>query len=220
MARRELTHLLLLCLDDAYSPVAWSGTPFNLREALEKRIPRVTVVTHVKPKRTLLHGALRVALAGKPPRYPLYLTPPAQKEFARVANNAIRESRPDAVLSVSSHFLIALDKFQVPTFMLCDAPWMTYKQVYGLFEPMPLLGKRFAKLEANVAQRCTGVIFASEWAAKEAVRQYGVLPKKVHVQPFGANLTPSISGPELDAKIDRRPTDRLDLLFVGKDWFA
>jgi glycosyltransferase involved in cell wall biosynthesis len=161
---------------------------------------------------------LRALLGGNPPRYPLYLTEAAQRQFARETEAAIRAHRPDAILSISSHCLLYLSDPGVPVFMVSDAPWMTWKETYREFEKMPVRGRRFAELEAQAARRCTKVIFSSKWATDEARRLYGVGPEKVCAQPMGANWTPTESSEELAQIIQSRDQDELRLLFVGKDW--
>ncbi|MFT4114203.1 MAG: glycosyltransferase family 4 protein [Silvibacterium sp.] len=170
----------------------------------------------LRPKRTLLHGLLRAALGQQ--RYPLYLTPPAQRQFARETEDAIRRLKPDAVLAISSHCLIHIQDPGVPVYMMTDAPWLTWKQTYQSFDKMPLLGPRFARLEAAAAQKCTRLIFPSRWAAEEAQRLYGVSPEQTRVHPLGANWFPALDGTSLDAAISARSSDEIRLLFVGKDW--
>lgn len=215
---RSLRHLLLVTLEDPYNPRSWSGTPFNMRVALEAQLEKVSVLANLKPKRTLLTSTLRVLLGGKPPRFPLFLTAPAQKEFARRTLQAIEELAPDAVLTISSHPVVRMGRPPVPTFMVSDAPWLAWKETYREFDSMPLLGPRFARLEAAAAKLYTGLIFSSDWAVTEAARLYGVPREKLHSIPLGAIWTPDVSSSELDSIIDARPSDRLDLLFVGKDW--
>jgi len=218
---RPLRHLLLATLEDPYNPRSWSGAPYNIRTSLERRIEKVSVLGNLKPKRTLVNSALRGLFGGKPPRYPLFLTPAAQREFARRLLQAIEELKPDAVLTISSHFLVAMPAPPpVPTFMVTDAPWLTWKKTYQAHEhyPMPVLGPRFARLEAAAAARFTGLIFSSEWAVGEASRLYGAPREKLHSIPLGAIWTPDIDTRQLLAAIDARPADRLDLLYVGKDW--
>jgi glycosyltransferase involved in cell wall biosynthesis len=215
---QKLRHLLLATLEDPYNPRSWSGTPFNMRIALEKRIEKVSVLANLKPKRTLVNAALRGLFGGKPPRYPLFLTAPAQQEFARQTLQAVRELKPDAVLTISSHCVVRMATPPVPTFMVSDAPWLSWKETYGKYHPMPLLGPRFARLEAAASQRYSGLIFSSDWACAEARRLYGAPNEKLHSIPFGAIWTPDVNADELRSIIDARPTDRLDLLYVGKDW--
>jgi glycosyltransferase involved in cell wall biosynthesis len=211
-------HLLLVTLEDPYDPVSWSGTAYQMREALEARIERVSVLSNLKPKRTLINVALRAALGGKPPRYPLYLTKAAQKQFAQETAEAIRRHQPDAVLSISTHCLLYLPDTNVPVFMVSDAPWMTWKETYSAFEPLPLMGKRFAKLEAAAARRCAKILFASKWATDEAQRLYGVSSDKLRVQAMGANWTPKENSEQIAQVIESRSRNELNLLFVGKDW--
>jgi glycosyltransferase involved in cell wall biosynthesis len=215
---KKLKHLLLATLEDPHNPRSWSGIPYSMRIALEGRLEKLSILANLKPKRNPKDVILRVALGGKPPRYPLYLTAAAQKDFANRTAAAIHDLHPDAMLTISSHCIIRLQPPEIPVFMFTDAPWISWKETYKNFERMPLLGRRFATQEAEAARRCTGLIFASEWAAGEAQRLYQVPPDKIHAQPMGANWTPGIAGEELSAIIDRRPADRLDLLFLGRDW--
>lgn len=215
---RRLRHLLLATLEDPFNPRSWSGTPFNMRVALEAKIEKVSVLANLKPKRTLVTAALRALLGGRPPRYPLFLTAPAQREFARRTQRAIEELAPDALLTISSHNMVRMGRPGVPAFMVTDAPWLAWKETYKEFDSMPMLGPRFARLEAAAAGRYTGLIFSSDWAVDEAQRLYAVPREKLHSIPLGAIWTPDAGTDELGRSIDARPTDRLDLLFVGKDW--
>jgi glycosyltransferase involved in cell wall biosynthesis len=189
-----------------------------MRVALESKVEKVSVLANLKPKRTLVTAALRVLLGGKPPRYPLFLTAPAQREFARRTLQAVEELQPDAMLTISSHCMVRSPKPRVPTFMVTDAPWLAWKETYKEFDSMPLLGPRFARLEAAASQRYTGMIFSSDWAVAEAQRLYGAPKEKLHSIPLGAIWTPDVSTEDLYTIIDARPADRLDLLYVGKDW--
>jgi glycosyltransferase involved in cell wall biosynthesis len=215
---RKLRHLLLATLEDPFNPRSWSGTPYNIRVALEGKVEKVSVLANLKPKRTLVTAALRVLLGGKPPRYPLYLTAPAQREFARRTERAIAELQPDALLTISSHNLVRMSRPAVPAFMVTDAPWLSWKHTYKEFDRMPLLGPRFARLEAAAAERYSGLIFSSDWAVEEARRLYAAPREKLHSIPLGAIWTPDVGPAELGRIIDARPVDRLDLLYVGKDW--
>ena len=216
--RSKLRHLLLVTLEDPYNPESWSGTPYALRLALEAQVERVSVRAGIKPRRTLVNSILRKLLGGKPPRYPLWMTKPALEGFAADTQAALDELQPDALLCISSQRLIYLAKPAIPMFMFSDSPWISWKETYKDYEPTPLLGTRFAALEAEAARRCDGLLYASAWARDEAIRLYGVPPEKVHAHPIGARWVPQVTPEAVSAAIDARPEDRLDLLFVGKDW--
>lgn len=215
---KKLQHLLLATLEDPYDVGSWSGTPFNMRVALEKKVKKLSVLSALKPKRTAINVGLRVLMGGKPPRYPLFLTAAAQKQFAKQTLQAIHELKPDAMLTISSHCVVRMGVPPVPTFMFTDAPWIAWKEIYRDYTRMPLLGSRFGRLEADAAKRFTGLIFSSDWAVDEAERLYGVSKAKLYSNPLGASWIPDVDGKEIAAVVDARPLDRLDLLFVGKDW--
>ena len=214
----RLRHLLLVTLEDPYNPRSWSGTPYQMRLALEKKVEKLSILANLKPKRSLMGTALRVLLGGKPPRYPLYLTTAAQRRFAQQTLRAIDELQPDAVLTISSHCVVRMGVPPVPTFMFSDSPWLSWKETYQEFDSMPILGPRFARLEAAAAQRLTGLVFASDWAVQEARRLYAAPPEKLHSIPLGASWTPAIDSNAVHRVIDERAEDRLALLYVGKDW--
>ena len=216
--KRKLRHLLLATLEDPSNPRSWSGIPFRMRLALEQKVDRLSVLANLKPRRTPINAALRLLLGGNPPRYPLYLTRAAQGRFARETLRAIDDLKPDALLTISSHCVVRMGIPPVPTFMVTDAPWLSWKNTYAKFEPMPLLGPRFARLEAAAAHCYTGQIFSSDWAVDEAQRLYDVPRDKLHSISFGATWTPDVTTEALDAIIRMRSEERLELLFVGKDW--
>src|ERR1700733_15895146 len=127
---KRLQHLLLATLEDPYNPRSWSGTPYNMRVALEAKVDKLSVLSSLKPKRTPVDAGLRVLLGGKPPRYPLYLTAAAQKQFAKETLQAIEKFKPDAMLTISSHCVVRMGVPPVPTIMFSDAPWISYKETY------------------------------------------------------------------------------------------
>lgn len=214
---KRLKHLLLATLEDPYDVRSWSGIPFNMRLALENKVDRLTVISRLKPKRTPVNVALRVALGAR--RWPLYLTAAAQAQFAKETLHAIDTFRPDAMLTISSHCMVGMDDPPpIPSFMFTDAPWIAWKETYREFESLPLLGKRFARLEAKAAERYTGLIFSSDWAMREALRLYGAPASKLYSFPMGAGWVPDLDRRQIIAHIENRPSDRLDLLYVGKDW--
>lgn len=215
---KKLERLLLTTLEDPYDKNSWSGIPYSLRLALEKRIPHVSVLSRLKPRRNPKDVVLRIALGGVPPRYPLWMTRSALNGFAQEVSAAIHRMRPDAVLSISSQCLIGLRNPGVPLFMFTDAPWMAWKQAYSRFEATPLPGPRFARMEGQAARNWTGVALGSEWAVREARKLYSIPPERIHTVRLGANWMPDLSKIELMERIGARSHDRLDLLYVGKDW--
>ena len=217
-------HLLLATAEDSADVKSWSGIPFSLRVALERQVDQLTVFRPSKPRRDPLNVALRLGLGGKPLRWPLFMTEATLRQNARELVAAVKTSGADAVLSISSHSLARVDPFPVPTYMFSDSPWLAWKEAYAEYEPMPLRGKAFARAEAEAAARCSGLFFGSAWATCEAERLYfagkatAEQRERLYVTPLGANWRPEVSAPDVLEAVRGRSRERLDLLFVGRDW--
>jgi len=217
-------HLLLTTVEDPWDVKSWSGIPYSVRVALEKKVDKLTVFRPSKPKRDPVNVALRLGLGGKPLRWPLWMTEATLRQNAREVEAAVRSSGADAVLSISSQCLARINPFPVPTYMFSDSPWLAWKEAYAEWETVPLRGKTFAKAEAEAAARCRGLFFGSAWANCEAERLYfgGHATEeqraRLHATPLGANWRPEVSAEDLLEAVQGRSRERLDLLFVGKDW--
>jgi glycosyltransferase involved in cell wall biosynthesis len=72
--------------------------------------------------------------------------------------------------------------------------------------------------EAAALGRAALAVYASEWAARSAIEDYGADPARVAVIPFGANLGADNRRAEVHSWIDARTRSPLRLLFVGRHW--
>ena len=212
---QQLRHLLFTTLEDSSNPGSWSGIPFSLRQALEARLERVTVLDKLPVKRSLHHGGLRAALG--PVRWPLWATDPILRQFGALVQAALLQHQPDALLSISSQCLIYTQP-KVPVAMFADAPWLAWKQAYQQFEPAPLNGAGFAQKEALAAQRCQAILFSSQWAVDQGVQLYGIEESRFHLAPLGATWVPKMDTSQLQQRMAARGQDQVRLLFVGRDW--
>ena len=225
----KLRHLLLVTLENTADSLAWSGSAMGIRRALEGAVERVTVLDNLRVKKHPLHAALRLALgtaqAGnqRAPRYPLWTTKPALRQFARETAQAIERERPDAVVCISSQCAVYLREacggtLPVPVFLFSDSPWMAWLELYAGYYPWPLTAPLFAARERKAARDATGLIYGSEWARQDAIERFGVPRDKVHVQPLGAGWVPEQSESEIAAAVKARPRDRVELVFLAKEW--
>lgn len=217
-----LRHLMLATLEDTNNPLAWSGTAMAVRQALAGAVEKLTVLDNLPVKRSPLHAAVRIAAGGKPARYPLWMTKPALREFARRTAEAVEREQPQALLSISSQCLVYLPEFlkspPLPIFLFSDSAWMAWLEVYKGYYPAPLGAKRFANRERLAARQATRLIYGSEWAKADAVWRFGVAPERVAVQPLGASWQPLEDEGAVEAAVHARPADRLDLVFLSKEW--
>jgi glycosyltransferase involved in cell wall biosynthesis len=209
-------HLLLATVEDPADPASWSGTPFHMRVALERQFEQVTVLSSPQPERHAGDAATRLLLGRS--RYPLWMTRTALKAYARRLDHAIAQARPDAVLCISSQHLIYAKTHALPLFMVSDAPWMAYKEAYKAFDPLPLMARSYAALEARAARNTTGVVYPTPWACQEATARFGLDSGRVHCIALGANRFCASSDMQVFARIRQKPAGPWRFLFVGKDW--
>ncbi len=217
----RLKHLLLVTVEDPNSIKSWSGTVFALREALARHVDRLTVFRPSRPSRNPIDLARRLRHYKDPLRYPLWMTKATLKKNAREVQAEIDRVHPDAVLSISSQCVAFLDRPGKPVFLFSDAPWLAWQEAYTGSRTRPIKMAWFAEQEANAAKRLDGLFFGSEWAISEAMRLYAGgerLRERLHVTPLGSNLIPERPREEVLQTLAARRNDRIELLYVGKDW--
>jgi glycosyltransferase involved in cell wall biosynthesis len=136
--------------------------------------------------------------------------------YGAILGPRIDRMNPDAVIAIASSQKIGRLKIKAPIIYISDATFRAMVEYYpGSFSN---LTKRTIKmgdaLERSVLHNCAVAALSSRWAADSAVKDYGVLPNKVRLLPFGANIDgdPEIGG---DA---RSVEDKIVLLFVGVVW--
>jgi glycosyltransferase involved in cell wall biosynthesis len=218
----RLKHLLLVTTENPHDEGSWSGIPYSLRTALERKVERLSVFKPDRPKRTPLNVIKRIWYGGKPPKFQLWMTDAALKQTAREVQAEIERVKPEAILSISSPCLIHLPKSNIPVFMFSDTDRLTWHNLYAKWDPMPLPGLQYMAAEARTARRIDGLCFGSQWACDEAERIFSTpqesVAEKLHVTPLGANWVPKISRDELMNRIATRATDEIELLYIGRDW--
>ena len=211
-----MRHLLLVTVEDPHNPKSWSGTPHNILKSLENNFDQVSVLSSQVPKRNLFGAAFRWIFGRK--KYPLWMTNAALKAYAKRLDETIKEKQPDAVLCISSQHLIYAKELALPVFMISDAPWIAYKEAYKNYEELPLLSNKYAKQEAAVAGKISGVIYPTPWACQEAEIRFGINKNKIKMIPFGANSFCHDSDEQVFHRISQRSLETFNFLFIGKDW--
>ncbi len=72
--------------------------------------------------------------------------------------------------------------------------------------------------EQAALTNCSLAIYASEWAAETARKNYQVDPQKIKVVPFGANFPCNRTQEDISSILQRKSADKCNLLFFGIDW--
>ncbi len=201
---------------DAHDVHNWSGLGTYIARALESTGLDLDYV-NVGP----VPFAARVAgrLVSKAARR--RLLPEREPYFAKRRSSALsRELRPHAEIVFSPGTLpIAYLGESIPHAFWTDATFASivdfYPEATGLH---PRTLRNGNELEQRALETSAAAIYASDWAAASAIKDYGTDPAKVHVLPFGANLVTLPEPTELDRLLSLRSGQVCRLLFVGLDW--
>jgi glycosyltransferase involved in cell wall biosynthesis len=140
-------------------------------------------------------------------------------DVARQAEKRLRTTNSDVLLAAGSVFTPRLSA-PMPMALWADATFASFIEHYGISSAMSKTSIEAGhKREREAYQRSSLVIFASEWAASSARRDYGVPDEKILVAPFGANFLRCPDREDVVASISTRASSgSCELLSVGVDW--
>ncbi len=197
----------------------WSGLGWHIGAALEEAETEVCRVGPLpRPRRwwTAWKGRLYYRLLGQ--TYEPQREPFVAKNQAVTVDAAADRLGADFIFSPGTG-PIAYCRSSRPVAFWTDATFdgliRHYPQYYRSCRETVRAGHA---LDQRALDRSQVAIFASDWAARSALEYYRVDESKVHVVPFGANLSDPPTSAEVDAMIERRVAGRCELLFLGVDW--
>jgi glycosyltransferase involved in cell wall biosynthesis len=204
---------------DARDVHAWSGTGNAIAMCLIRAGFEVELV-HLREREParLLTRAAKLAYRAAGTRLLRDREPLVSRGYATQADRRLRSVDHDIIFSPGtvpiSHFATS-----TPIVFWADT---TFDRMVDYYESWTRLSRRTLRnghaVEQNALDRCRLALYSSDWAANSALQDYRVDPRKVHVVPFGANVSDAPSRDEVVAAIDGRDQERCDLLFVGVDW--
>jgi glycosyltransferase involved in cell wall biosynthesis len=139
-------------------------------------------------------------------------------DYAWQVKRQLKKSTYDLVFSPGTIPISRL-RCRQPIAIWADATWACYAPHYKVDPPWCDETIRAGHItERRAYERCGLLIFATQWAAYSAVRDYGVDPAKVRVVPFGANFATPIDRDTAVQSIAARATDHCKLISIGVDW--
>ncbi len=141
------------------------------------------------------------------------------RAHSRAAGRKLKSLPPvDAVVSANI-FPSAFLPGELPLVSYSDSTLRTLFKTYPAHANMAGRNYRHAdKIELSAQRRAAALVYASEWAADSARKDYSTDPAKIHVVPFGANLETTPSRASVEKMIATRDPRELRLLFIGMDW--
>jgi len=198
---------------------SWSGTLSAIATALGNECGEVVFIGPLPMRSQRIRRAISLQLErtiGWNPR--LDLSEGFMRRLGRIASRRIEASSCDLVVVPTQRWLIGQLRTSLPIVYVSDATPRLLRDYYAEFSSPRLPERRFETLdraERTAIARAERLIYSSQWAADSAIADYGADPDLIGVFPFGANLDEPPTHGEINAD---PPSDRCDLLFVGRNW--
>jgi len=205
-----------LTSDDARSRTMWSGSPFYMAQALRRHCGEVVYLGPAYSPVELtgkVLNKLSQKILGRRRAY--HHTFRLSRQYARIFRKRLR-SDLDVIFAPGGATQVALLQTDLPIVYTSDA---TFERMHDYYPAFSGLTEEYAadanEIERLTLERCSAVLYPSEWAAESARSFYGADPSKIHVVPYGANLD-TVPPRELLAHSKREDVCRV--LFLGVDW--
>lgn len=198
---------------DAASLSHWSGSGYFIAEALKRHVGSLDYLSLVTPSPSpgqFVKKAWHTFVARDQFFYQRSLR--VARSYAEQTERFLAQGRYDVVIGPGT-LPFSLLRTSLPVISWGDA---TFAAMDGYYYPnlAPETRRMGHQLEKLALEKLTLAVYASQWAADSAVRDYGLASARVRVVPFGANI-PRL--PERE-ETERPPGSPVHLLFVGKEW--
>jgi glycosyltransferase involved in cell wall biosynthesis len=205
--------LAVLAAADSLNVSTWSGTPYYMTKALQSKFPDLFPVR--KPRPLLLQYVRRLTRKATAGRIDIFWNPMLAKRNAGQLANRLKIERIDVALCIGNSPLSAYLAQQFSTIHVSDTTVPLMLDYYSEFSRLP---KKIAanawQLDSASVLQSRASLFATEWAANSAIRDYGADPSRIHVIPWGAN----IEGRDDSEYESAFRADVCHLVFIGVDW--
>lgn len=210
-----------LSVYNALNILSWSGVPyFQLKMLLKSgyactEFGNFKINKFIKLKITLIKIYYKLLLSKK------YLTDRSPEIVGLYIDqiNSNQKLKDCDIFFTPSSILAAKPINDKPIIFWADATFAGMIDFYPEFSNLCNESIYYGQLiEQSALSNCKVALYSSEWAAKSAIENYVVDPKKVKVVPFGPNIECNRTMGDIKHLIYKKNIEVCKLLFVGVDW--
>lgn len=204
---------------DSFDVRNWSGLGFYIREALEKQGNEIIAIGKLRRKKTITM-CLKERFYSKvlKKQYIFREEPEILKSYARQVENRLSGQDYDLIFCPHT-YPIAFLKTDKPIAIWLDSTFATIKDYYTSSAGIAKESMRKGNLTSQKAfDKANLILFSSDWALKEALKNYSISHDKVAYIPFGANIDCDRTKRDIEELVALKDYSKCKLLFVGVDW--
>ena len=196
---------------------SWSGINHYMAKALEKHCGDVSYLGPVSSELEILgkyiNKASRLFLNK---RYNATHSVFLARRYASIIEKKLSGQSFDLIFAPSASTQVAFVNTEIPVVYLSGTTFRLLNNYYPYF--CNLLGTSVRQgniIEGSAIRKASLLLYASQWAARSAVDDYGADKTRTHVLPFGANLEEVYPR---EVVLQKKRTDQCRMLFLGVDW--
>ena len=212
-----------LCDYDAKDFRIFSGITSYTADILEKQEEfEIHYIDHIEKSRnyfTLILGAIYsrfLRLFGK--EYNCRWTLGTAKRYSKEVEKQLPKDT-DVIFNMATAMALTYLKTDCKVVGYYESPIVNMINYYSFFSNLVKSSvKNFTIIEKKAFENSDLLIFSTDWAANNAKKTYNFDPARIKVIPWGPSMKTEYSDTEIKNIIDKRPTDKCNLLFVGVDW--
>jgi len=194
-----------------------SGLGVNIAEALKQNSNTLQNLDNFEPKVPMSAYLKKVFYKLRKERFDFLREKWYAEQFGQMIADK-HDRNTDLFFSLSSQ-PIAYFKSKKPIVFYTDA---TFAQMIGFyFNNMSQESIKHGMLiEKQALENTNLAIYASQWAADSAIKDYGINPEKIKVVPRGANIVCNRTYTDIKKIVQEKlKGDVVKLLFVGVEWY-
>lgn len=214
----KIKKVAFLTREDPLDKRSWSGTHFRMLDSLKNEfdevIPLGPIELPIIERIVRIFEILTLKLLKK--KYLKDRSILFSKACAFVIKRKLRNRNFDALFAPASSPLIAYLKTNIPLFNYSDATSNLMINYYEYFSNLSNFSLKESNLiEKNAIMKARASIFASDWAAQDAISTYHSKVENTFVIKMGANIKTVPKEIFLEKKLSQKTCN---LLFLGIDW--
>lgn len=182
---------------------SWSGTTFNVFNTLKKR-HNVKVVGINMLLQLASYSSGNFSGKSTIDRYSQIL--------GNLCSEQIKLFSGCDLIFFGDLYLAPFLQVNMPIIHFSDVTYHSFRDYLDRKEDENTIQKIEMIEKKLLTEKYTTIIYSSEWAKLNAIKYYGIDPRKIHIVEFGANIpTPEDYIVKIDVKI-------CNLVFIGKNW--